>query len=452
MKKYFSFFFFALLAMLIVGCDSPNAYYPSGGGSNGSKTYLKTGSYSDLTHNSVVVYAETNLDESNYESVEYGFVYSTNKDDIEYSNDIVWADNGERDEDVYSYSATISDLTADQQYYYCAMVRLNEKQYKYGSVKSFTTLEAPGVDEITINTGSAEDISYNSAVLVCELYINFSDYSSVEYGVLYSTSRSDLQSNGTYVYSYESLENNMYSVVVNYLEPETKYYYCAFVRVNNKDLKLGSVKSFTTYEKPTGHGTLNGHEWVDLGLPSGLKWATCNVGASQPEEYGDYFAWGEVEPKDYYDWSTYKWCNGSYDTQTKYCNDSYYGYNGFTDNKTTLELSDDAANYNWGGAWRMPTFEEQEELRNNCSWEWTTQNGVYGRKVTGPNGNSIFLPAAGFRSDSSLYGAGSYGYYWSSSLSTNYPNGAYGLYFYSDDVGWGNYNRYVGFTVRPVCQ
>ena len=241
----------------------------------------------------------------------------------------------------------------------------------------------------------------------------------------------------------------MYPVVVNYLESETKYYYCAFVRVNNKDLKLGSVKSFTTLEKPTGNGTLNGYEWVDLGLPSGLKWATCNVGATKPEEYGDYFAWGEVEPKDYYYWDSYKWCNGSYDTQTKYCTDSYYG---IVDNKTTLELSDDAANYNWGGGWRMPTFEEQEELRNNCSWEWTTQNGVYGRKVTGLNGNSIFLPAAGYRYDSSLNNAGSNGNYWSSSLNTNNPNNAYNLNFNSDNVDWNNNNRYYGFSVRPVCQ
>ena len=345
MKKYFSFFFFALLAMFLVGCDSPAPYYPSGDDSDGSKTYLKTGSYNDLTHNSVVVYAETNLDESNYESVEYGFVYSTNKDDIEYSNNIVWADNGERDEDVYSYSATISNLTADQQYYYCAMVRLNETECKYGK-----------------------------------------------------------------------------------------------------------IEEFTTYEKPTSNGTLNGHEWVDLGLPSGLKWATCNVGASQPEEYGDYFAWGEVEPKDYYDWSTYKWCNGTENTQTKYCTNSDYGYNGFTDNKTTLELSDDAANYNWGDGWRMPTTEEQVELYNNCSWEWTTQNGVYGRKVTGPNGNSIFLPAAGYRRDSSLYYAGSFGDVWSSSLYTDYPDYAYCLSVYSNFVGWNVSSRYFGFPVRPVCQ
>jgi hypothetical protein len=190
------------------------------------------------------------------------------------------------------------------------------------------------------------------------------------------------------------------------------------------------------------------HEYVDLGLS--VKWATCNVGATKPEEYGDYFAWGETQPKDYYDWSTYKWCNGSYNTLTKYNNSSSYGT---VDNKTQLELSDDAARANWGGSWRMPTRAEQDELRENCTWTWTTQNGVNGYKVTSKkNGNSIFLPAAGYRDGSSLYRAGSYGYYWSSSLGTGYQDDACGLYFGSGYVGCDLNPRYIGFTVRPVCQ
>ena len=164
------------------------------------------------------------------------------------------------------------------------------------------------------------------------------------------------------------------------------------------------------------------HEYVDLGLS--VKWATCNVGATKPEEYGDYFAWGETQPKSNYDWSTYKYCNGSYKTLTKYNNSSSYGT---VDNKTTLDLSDDAARANWGGSWRMPTRAEQDELRNNCTWTWTTQNGVNGYKVTSKsNGNSIFLPAAGYRDDSSLNNAGSTGYYWSSSLYTDNPNARVG--------------------------
>lgn len=190
--------------------------------------------------------------------------------------------------------------------------------------------------------------------------------------------------------------------------------------------------------------------YVDLGLPSGLLWATMNVGASSPEGYGDYFAWGETEPKDVYDWSTYKWCNGSYTSLTKYNTSSSYGT---VDNKTTLELSDDAAYKNWGGAWRMPTDAEWTELREQCTWTWTSQNGVNGYKVTSKsNGNSIFLPAAGYRDGSSLHYAGSYGHYWSSSLDTDSPNTAWNVLFNYADVNRSNNSRYYGHSVRPVCE
>ena len=187
--------------------------------------------------------------------------------------------------------------------------------------------------------------------------------------------------------------------------------------------------------------TTNDHEYVDLGLS--VKWATCNVGANKPEEYGDYFAWGETEPKEHYDWSTYKWYNGDNANLTKYCYDSLYG---IVDNKTVLDLSDDAARANWGGSWRMPTKAERDELRNNCTWTWTTQSGVKGYKVTSDkNGKSIFLPA------SSLNYAGSNGSYWSSSLSTDYSSGAYGLHFNSGYVYGYESGRCNGFSVRPVC-
>ena len=197
-------------------------------------------------------------------------------------------------------------------------------------------------------------------------------------------------------------------------------------------------------------GKVDPYEYVDLGLPSGTLWATCNVGAESPEEYGDYFAWGETEKKSNYDWSTYAHCNGSSSTLTKYCQDSSYGYNGFTDTLTELEPEDDAAYVNWGSEWRMPTKTQQDELRTECTWTWTTQNGVNGRLVTGPNGNSIFLPAAGCRYESSLYRAGSDGYYWSRTLGTSDPNNAYFLYFYSGNVYWGYDYRYGGRSVRPV--
>ena len=194
-------------------------------------------------------------------------------------------------------------------------------------------------------------------------------------------------------------------------------------------------------------------ESVDLGLPSGLKWATCNIGAESPEDYGDFFAWGETEKKEEYSWNNYKW-SISNDVQfalTKYNIHTHSG-NGIVDNKTVLEEADDAAHANWGGSWRMPTNAEFTELREKCTWTWTTQNGIKGYKVTSnSNGNSIFLPAAGYCIDSSFGGAGICGFYWSSSLSTDHTLNAYYLTFYSSRVDWTSSNRFQGNSVRPVC-
>ena len=188
------------------------------------------------------------------------------------------------------------------------------------------------------------------------------------------------------------------------------------------------------------YGEENGHEWVDLGLLSGLKWATMNVGAVKPEGYGDYFAWGETQPKSTYNWSTY------FDSVSS----KKYNNNG---GKTTLDPEDDAAHVNWGGAWRMPTLDEIKELHSNCTWTWTTQSGVKGCKVVGPNGNSLFLPAAGYRNEDNLSNAGSNGGYWSSSLVESDSYYAYNLNFNSGYVNWYGYSyRGYGFSVRPVCQ
>lgn len=231
--------------------------------------------------------------------------------------------------------------------------------------------------------------------------------------------------------------------------------------------KLG-ISTTITPDTPESIDPYNGHEYVDLGLPSGLKWATCNVGANKPEEYGDYFAWGETEPyyteghsrdnpcsdweigKTSYNWASYKWCDGSFDNLTKYCANSKYGA---VDNKKVLDPEDDVTHMNWDGDWRMPTQEEQDELRTECTWTWGSQNGVNGYTIVGPNGNSIFLPAAGFRINSVLNNVGSNGYYWSSLFYLRTSYDAYGLIFSPSGVDWYHDNsRCDGFTVRPVCQ
>ena len=187
---------------------------------------------------------------------------------------------------------------------------------------------------------------------------------------------------------------------------------------------------------------------VDLGLPSGIRWASCNIGATAPEGYGNYYAWGETTTKTDYSWATYKHANGDYNKLTKYC--SYNGNDGFTDNKTTLDPADDAAHVNWGGDWRMPTDAEWTELREQCTWTWTTQSGVNGYQVSSKtNSNSIFLPAAGCR-DADLNNAGSIGYYWSASLNDYYPCNTWCINFGSAYHDRGYNSRYFGFSVRPV--
>jgi hypothetical protein len=189
----------------------------------------------------------------------------------------------------------------------------------------------------------------------------------------------------------------------------------------------------------------NHHDFVDLGLS--VKWATCNIGAEKPEEYGDYFAWGEVEPKSVYDNDSYKWYKGSPDQYTKYT----VADETSDEQLSRLSAEDDAAAVNWGGAWRMPTQSELEELINQCSWEWKTLNGVNGYEVRGRNGNSIFIPAAGCKYDNILYSEGSYGSCWSSTLSNDSTSYAYELGFYSIYTYIGYYKRSCGQSVRAVC-
>ena len=207
-----------------------------------------------------------------------------------------------------------------------------------------------------------------------------------------------------------------------------------------------------TVENLSSTGVENGYEYVDLGLS--VKWATYNVGASSPEEYGDYYAWGETETKTEYDWSTYKWCNGSSTTLTKYNTDSL---RGSVDNMTVLEPEDDVAHVKWGGSWRMPTDAEQYDLKWNCTWVRITLNGVDGYRVTskieGYTDRSIFLPAAGIY-NSSLNDVGSNGLFWSRCLNTSsYSYTSYACYidFISDFVRVDGSGRNSGKSVRPVC-
>ena len=190
---------------------------------------------------------------------------------------------------------------------------------------------------------------------------------------------------------------------------------------------------------------------VDLGLPSGLKWSDQNLGANAPEGYGNYYAWGETFVKDIYSWENYKF--GSSDALTKYVPKSSaisVGKDGFSDDKTVLERSDDAAVVNIGGQWRIATVEEWEELSDKCEWTWEIVNGIGGYRVKGPNGNSIFLPAAGGFNGNVVRFAEAGGIYWSTSVYVENPVNAQYFYFRSGSRYIGNSERYYGRSIRPV--
>ncbi len=205
-------------------------------------------------------------------------------------------------------------------------------------------------------------------------------------------------------------------------------------------------------------GSVNGHDYVDLGLPSGTLWATCNVGATSPADYGDYFAWGETTTKDWYTWENYKWLAGENLKWSKYVTESWYGE---VDNKTVLEPEDDAATANWGAEWRMYTNEDMKELVENCVISYTSRLNSKGEMINGHslvskvNGAEVFLPAGGRFYESALEGVGT-GYYWTSNtdvkdyisvLKLNPTISNLGKYYYYE-----LFNRFGGLSVRPVCK
>lgn len=195
-----------------------------------------------------------------------------------------------------------------------------------------------------------------------------------------------------------------------------------------------------------------GHEYVDLGLS--VKWATCNIGAIFPTDYGEYYAWGEKESKRNYSWSTYDLCKGTYNSLTRYCSDKDYGV---VDNKTILDATDDVAHKCWGEDWRIPTDDELQELLDNCTKQWVSNyhgTGIAGylltSKIQGYTGNSVFFPATGYVDATKVTSAGKSGIYWSSTVSTYYSGRAFGLSISSGRTIVGTCYRYYGFAVRAV--
>ncbi len=246
-------------------------------------------------------------------------------------------------------------------------------------------------------------------------------------------------------------ELKSYTFTMKSLISGTDYYFRPYVKLANAVFYGDVATAKTLGTKPVDNSkTINGHKFVDLGLPSGLLWAETNIGAATAADDGDYYAWGETATKTDYSWSTYKYGTSS-SNLTKY---------NSTDGKTVLDKEDDAAYVNWGSSCRMPTDAEFAELRNSsyCTWTWTNQttssgSSIYGYKVTSvKNGNWIFLPASGYRLYEDLYYHGSNGCFWSSTLYSSVSDRAYYLSFDCGDYDGDFYDRYFGHTVRPVAE
>lgn len=401
---------------------------------------IQTGEASDIHTKYAVLSATLDLTGCHYEQISYGFVQVIDG----------WPCNRQLANNLRNgkYSKVFDDVDSGSEIRYRAFVTLDRQPY-YGEERSFTT------EAIIVNaTADVSDISYHSATIVGEVSVE-PECSFCSVGIYYSataTTADELTYDKGCLVAGASDHTGSYSISLPDLLSGTKYYF--IIRADVDDVKWQSeVKTFTTLA-PQYVGNA-----VDLGLS--VKWADCNIGAGQPHEFGEKYAWGETEPKAIYSWETYKWCERSGDTWTwtKYCCNSS---GSPVDNKEILEPEDDVAHVKLGGSWRMPTHDELLELRNwnNCSWTWTedyNETGVAGyivkSKKSGFEDRFIFLPAAGSYQGNSSSLAGAYGQYWSSSLNKNDPAIAWYLSFSSKEVK-GNYNflRPCGCSIRPVTE
>jgi len=405
-----------------------------GGGTTPNMPTVTTGTASDITTTGATL--SGNVTSAGGATVTArGFLYGTNSNNLSQT---VQSGSG-----TGSFIKTLTGLTSGTTYYYKAYAT-NSVGTAYGEVMSFTIPNTIGAQLVILNQQD-EEITNTTVNITNEIYFKVKNTSSSEIANIKCYLRVSADDDAEYgtdaTWEFCSVQCGIEGGCPKFTlaADAEQLVHLQFSQVNN------TPRDFMIYTYPTGGdpiavfsihvlgattGTLNGYDWVDLGLPSGIKWATCNVGASTPSAYGNYYAWGETS------------------TKSTYTEDNYT----YTGNPTTLPSSADAATANWGSGWRMPTQTEMQELIDNCTVTWTTQNGVNGRLFTGPNGNSIFLPAAGYRGDSELGYAGSDGDYWSSSLYSDGTVRAWCLYFYSGNYGMSDYDRGCGLTVRAVCQ
>ena len=323
---------------------------------------------------------------------------------------------------------------------------------KTGGLAAYPANKVTFDDIFTFTYGEVTEVTKESFSASFSVSFKSDEYKSLDLTPEVGICISDINENPTIADGKIEQGSSLgeYTFSVDGLDAGTTYYYRAYVMIDDA-VCYGSACQETTFGKSPQIIIINGHRFVDLGLPSGLLWATCNVGAITAADDGNFYAWGETTTKENYDWDTYKY--GTSSNLTKY---------NKTDGKTVLDKEDDAAYVNWGSSCRMPTRVDFDELRNtdNCTWTWTSMttssgSSISGYKVTSKkNGNSIFLPASGYRYGSDLYIHGSYGDYWSSTLFLSNVSRAFYLNFYSSLYSSSrNYSyRCCGFAVRPVAE
>lgn len=420
--------------------------------------HVVTGTPEEVNLTSATLGGTIIASKSSYTEIGIAYCLENSGDDMNYSA----VTDTPKGSGQHSFSVTIEGLLPDMSYTYRAYVKdANGNLINANEQMVFHTKSPEEMSKYT----NIQWVATNDATLCWDMTDEelFNELSSDKYrlslGVAWSIDIDDLKPMGT------QFAANTQEVPINSgektltklfnLKSSTKYYYTTYAILNGK-LYVAPESSFTTLEESETHGTVpSGVQIVDLGLPSGTKWANMNVGAEKANDYGLFYAWGETvghnaDGSDYhvFDWASYKWCKGSRNSQTKYCTNGGYGT---VDNKAVLELTDDAAFVNWGSEWRMPSNEEMHELVDNTTSEWTTIEGVGGYKLTSLiTGNSIFFPAAGCRVSESHYEDGTDCYYWTASIDTNSPYASRYLRFYVGRVFIASMFRYYGMNVRPV--
>lgn len=393
--------------------------------------HLRGGNISNITCYSAIIRGNITFDEGiDHTKYNYGVCYDIIKEPTIKSKCIPT----DQIDSEGNYVNQLCGLSGSTTYYYRLYATV-DSIVKYSDVKSFKT-EA---DESVITTGSIDFITNE---VKSKFELGDGVYSHYLLGVCYGKNETPTIDDRIETAEEVDDEDCLYTVHLQQIYSQTTYYYRAFVVIDDVP-HYGAIIKFTK-EKQIGLP-------VDLGLS--VKWGSFNVDADFPEDYGNYYAWGEIEPKEDYSWATYKWCNGSSSTLSKYNSRVRYGT---VDKKSNLDLEDDVAYVKWGDNWHIPTQAELEELRNNCIWTWTSVNGVYGYKITsnvnGYTDNSIFLPAAGYYVNKELYALGSSCEYYSSSLLIDNPSDIYIIESNENSINYNNRGRNEGRTVRPVCQ